>query len=719
MNQYIPTELQSHSDMLMTKPMGRLPPLVAYWNVIRRHRWLIAGVVALALALGLLLTILATPGYKATARVQIDRQGEQVTDVKEVNTVDSGEDQEFYQTQYALLRAHSLAERVARKLNLASNEQFFAMFGRDPGAASEGPVGAGERNAQLRRAADLLIDNLTIAPIRGSSLVDIQFESPDPILSAQVANTWVDEFIAATLDRRFNSTQDARRFLEERLSELRGRMEQSERDLVNYAADRGIVTLSQSEDANGLTQPARTLTSLDLEALNQALTEATQERISAESALRAQQPGRQTSPTLAGLRQSRAEAAAQLAQLSTRFESGYPEVQAVRSRLESIDRAIADENSRVRSESQQAFNAARAREATLSGRVNALKGSLVSEKAASIQYNIYQREVDTNRQLYDSLLQRYKEIGVAGVASNNVSVVDRALVPRVASSPDLLLNLILALIFGLMLALLLVVALEQIDQKLKDPADVSNRLGLPLLGVIPKVAEDLMAEAIADPKSDITEAYLSLQTNLSFLTDHGVPRSLLFTSTRPNEGKSNSTVALARSLARTGKRVLLVDADLRNSSSHRLLGVENQRGLSNYLAGDEFNEELLTKTNIPNLSLLSAGPKPPNAGELLMSPRLSRLVQQANESFDVVLIDAPPVLGIADVPLVTKAAEGIVYTIELNGARLPQIQQSLERIYAARAKVFGALVTKVNATGSGYGYGYGYGYGRESDLVSA
>lgn len=696
-----------------------VPTLVAYWSIVRRRRALIAAVVAIALALGLVLTLLATPYFRATARVQIDREAERVTDVQEVSKIDAGDDQEFYQTQYALLQARSLAERVARKLNLASDEQFFGMFGRDPGAKQGGPVGSDQRSERLRRAADILLEHVNIAPIRGSSLVDIQVESPDPELSAKVANAWIDEFIASTLDRRFASTQDARDFLEKRLAELRQRMEQSERDLVNYASNQGIVTLSQGSDGEGLSQPDRTITSIDLEALNRALTEATEARIEAETILRAQQPGRQTSPTLAGLRQSRAEAAAQLAQLSARFESGYPEVQAIQSRLEALDRAIADESSRVGSEGRQAFQAAAAREATLRSRVEALKGSLIGEQAASIQYNIYQREVDTNRELYDGLLQRYKEIGVAGVASNNVSIVDRALVPTSSSRPNMLLNLLVALIFGLLLALLIVIALEQIDQKVKDPADVSARLGLPLLGVIPRVKDENIAEAIADPKSDITEAFLSLQTNLSFLTDHGVPRSILFTSTRPNEGKSNSAVALARSLARTGKRVLLVDADMRNSSSHKLLGVQNLQGLSNYLTGEDLRDSLLTETGIPNFQLLAAGPKPPNAGELLLSPRLAQLVEQASKRFDVVLIDAPPVLGIADVPLVARAAEGIVYTVEMDGARLRQIQQSIERIRAARANLFGALVTKYDASGaaSGYGYGYGYGYGRDSETV--
>jgi uncharacterized protein involved in exopolysaccharide biosynthesis len=409
MNQYAYADLTEASESATFTESNGVPALVSYWHAVLRRRWTILAIVVAAAALGMVLSLLATPYYKATARIQIDRQGEQVTNVQEVSKVDSGEDQEFYQTQYALLQARSLAERVARRLNLASNAHFFEMFGRDPGAAASGnTVAAGDRAAQLRRASDLLVEHLTIAPIRGSSLVDIQFESPDPDMSAQIANTYVEEFIASTLGRRFDSTQDARKFLETRLADLREKMETSERELVNYAASQGIVTLSQNQDAGGLSQPDKTLTSIDLEALNQALTNATEARIAAESTLRAQRPSRLSNPTLATLRQSRADAAAQLAQLSARFESGYPEVQAAQSRLQTLDRAIAEETSRAGTEAQQAYDAARSREAALQSRVNALKTSLTGEKAASIQYNIYQREVDTNRHHYDALLQRYK-----------------------------------------------------------------------------------------------------------------------------------------------------------------------------------------------------------------------------------------------------------------------------------------------------------------------
>lgn len=698
--------------------IAAMPALVSYWAAIKRRKLLILSIVGTFILAGLILTLLSTPYYRAVSRIEIARQAEQVTEVKAVDAIDTGKDLEFYQTQYALLKARSLAERVARSLNLATQEEFFELFGVDPAVQGSKLPSPEQRQERLRAATRILLDHVNVAPIRGSSLVDIEFLSPDRELSARIANAWVDQFIASTLERRFASTREARDFLQKRLAELRGRMETSERDLVNYATDKGIITLVQGIDANGKTTPDRTITSADLEALNASLASAINARIQAESAMRtgAGSAARANNPALPGLRQQRAEVAGQLAQLTTKFEPAYPEVQALQSRVATLDRAIASEEGRLSGSLSNDYREALARENALQVRVNSLKQSLLGEQSNSIQYNIFQRDVDTNRQLYDGLLQRFKEIGVAGVASNNVAVVDRAEVPRTAASPNLQLNLLLAALAGMLFAVLAVIALEQIDQKLKEPSDVTQRLGLPLLGVIPAVEEEEFLIGVSDPKSDIAEAYLSVQTNLTFITDHGVPRSILFTSTQPNEGKSSSVYALGQTLARTGKTVLIIDADMRNSSIHQLADLPNRAGLSNYLAGEEFGEKLLTPSGAARLTIMTAGPKPPNAGELLISPRMGDLVKLATARYDVVLIDAPPVLGIADVPLIAKTAEGIVFTVESDGARLRQIQHSLARLRSAQAHVFGAIVTKNAASRFGYGYGYGYGRTEEQEV---
>ena len=223
-----------------------------------------------------------------------------------------------------------------------------------------------------------------------------------------------------------------------------------------------------------------------------------------------------------------------------------------------------------------------------------MKGGILDLRRRSIQYNIFQREVDTNRQLYDGLLQRYKEIGVAGgVGVNNVSVVDVADVPERPSSPRIYLNLMLSLVFGLVLGSLAALALEQIDEAVADPEEIERNLGLPLLGAVPKSLDTDPIASLADRKSDLVEAYLAVQTNLQFSTEHGVPQSLAVTSTRPAEGKSTTALALATMLSRAGKRVILIDGDMRSPSVHHFAGVPNSKGLSNYLSGSDDIKSLI------------------------------------------------------------------------------------------------------------------------------
>ncbi len=693
------------------------PILVRYWEIFFRRRWLVVAIVGTAIALGVIFTLLQTPAYTAEARIEISRSQDNVTDVEAVTPQETDQDLEFYQTQYALLEARSLAQRVVRRLNLTQNDDFFDTFGHEleEGLMMDDGPGATFSRDQVeernREAVDLFLNHVGISPIRGSSLVDLRFTSPDPVLSRNVTNAWAEEYMQSNLDRRFASSIEARDFLSEQLLTLRERLEESERELVNYAANSGIVTLSQSESADGRTRTSRTLTIADIEALNTELASATADRIRAESRLRSSaDTASVANATLGALRQNRAEVAANLSSVEARFGPEYPPLQALQAQLAELERSIADEQGRIQGGTRSDFTQALNRERELRNRINMLRGNLVGEQQASIQYNIYQREVDTNRQLYDGLLQRFKEIGVAGVGTNNVSIVDLAEEPRFPSSPNLLINLIAALIGGVGLAAGVVLGLEQIDRSLRDPTAV-RELGLTLLGVIPKIDNNEVIDAVHDRKSAISEAYVAAQTNLSMLTDQGLPGSFILTSTRPGEGKSSSAMALAMSLARVGHKTVLVDADVRSPSVNVYLDIASGAGLTNYLTGSSDLDDLLLDVEQTNLSVITAGPPPPNAAELLASRKFGELVQELKQRFDVVVIDAPPMLGLADVPLISSAVDGLIYTIEYNGVQLRGIKASIDRLRTVNANVFGALVTKYEQPGrGGYGYGYGYGY---------
>ncbi len=701
---------------------------------VLRFKWLILAILAASLIIGGVLTLLATPQYTATTRLEINREQANITNVEAIESTENVRNQEFYETQYALLKSRTLAERVSKQLDLTNNAEFLGMVG---GAASGANIGADMTQAdraQINKSViNYLGEQVRIAPVMGSSLVDINFTSPNPGLSAQIANAWARQYMQSNQDRRFSSTADARAFLEGRLAELREKLEKSEADLVNYANANGIVPLEKKESADGKTATSRTLTQTNLEALNAELARATADRIQAESASRYayRSPGvRSNNTSLISLRQKRAEVAAEYAAMMSRFEPGYPPAQALASELAALDRSIGVEESNLRANENAvlsanandadrtangAYQQAVARENELKQRVAQLEAGLSTEQQATIQYNIYQREVDTNRELYNGLLQRYKEIGVAGVGANNIAVVDPAEVPRNPSSPVLLLNLALAGLVGLGLAGLVVFVLMQIDQTVKSSEDVKRELGLPMIGVVPAVERATLLKNLEDPKSEISEAYLSINTALSFLTNHGIPKTMMLTSSRAAEGKSASAHALSLILARRGLKVALIDADMRSPSVSEQWAMANDVGLSNALSGQEDWRNLMKATPMETLDLMLTGPEPPNAAELLAGPRLESLVAQMGEVYDHIIIDSPPVLGLADAPLISTVVEGVLYAVEANGVKVNGIRSCLERLRMVKATVFGVILTKVDTnSGSGYGYGYGYGYGKGS-----
>ena len=706
---------------------GLAPPiLLQYWQVVLRWKWLIAAITASALIFGFVATLLATPQYTATSRIEISRAQKNVTNVEGLESADAGRDLEFYQTQYALLQARSLAGRVARQLRLGTSDVFFKAHGIEMGdeglfATKSGKqFSAAEKLKREKNAIDVLAKNISISPVRGSALVDISYTSASPSLSAQISNAWTEQFIVQSMDRRFASTADARKFLEGRLADLRARVETSEREVVNYASQKGIVALGTSKSADGKTEVERTLVSSDLEALNGALAEATASRISAESRASGRNGGANSDAlgniAISQLRQKRAEAASEYAKLLVQFEPGYPAARALSEQLRVLDASIVREESRVLNSRSSEYSEAVQRERDLRQQVETLKQRMDRQQRDSINYNIYQREADTNRQLYDGLLQRYKEIGVAGIGTNNIAIVDQAKVPEQPSSPNLPLNMAIALLVGLGLSAVATFALDQIDEGIRDPGQVNRLLRSPLLGSVPDVEQNKALVLLSDAKSMISEAYLSIRSNLAFSTDHGVPSAFMVTSTRPAEGKSTTSLALATVLGRTGKKVLLVDADMRSPSIHQFLDLDNKSGLSNFLAGDNEWQNMVLSTEQKGLHLLPAGPMPPSASELLSSDRMLMLVRQLSEHFDHIVIDSPPILGLADAPLLSRAVEGCIFVVEAEGVAVRGLNSSLGRLHSVHAHVFGVILTKLKDRQAGYGYGYGYGYGQDTSL---
>lgn len=720
------TAMQAFQPDAPTKdvPADRIPTLTRYLRILLRWRWVMLGIVAAIMILGLVITLLMTPYYRSTVRVEIARESNRVVNIQGVAPESSPVDLEFFQTQYGLLKSRSLAEKVVRQLNLADNREFFSKFGQERAFDRAGQERSGNSlgPTRLRKAADILLEQVDVSPIRGSSLVDVSFASPDRALSQQVANAWAENFIRTNLQRRFDASSYARRFLEERLEQLRQKLEESERMLVAYAGKERIINLPGQGGATGTASAERSLVADDLASLNLELAKATADRVRAESQISRSRNGGATDQGLenlaiSGLRQKRAEVAGEYSRMLAQFKADYPPALSLASQIRELDRSIAREESRVGQTLVANYETSVARETNLRNRVARLEGGLLDLKRRSIQYNIYQREVDTNRQLYDGLLQRYKEIGVAaGIGTNNIAIVDRAEVPERPSSPRLGLNLAVALLAGLAFAGAVAFGLEHMDESITNPADVAEELDLPLLGTIPKLGagEDPM-QALGDRKSALVDAYLAVQTYLELSTEHGVPTSLSVASSRSAEGKSTTAYAIALLLARGRRRVLLIDGDMRSPSVHVLVGLRNVAGLSNYLAGSDDYSANIHPTSNDGLFAMSAGPTPPNAAELLGGERLQTLLKLLAKDFDHVIIDSPPVMGLADALLIASRVEGTVFAVESHGIRAGLVRVAIDRLRNAHARLLGVVLTKFEASRAhfGYGYDYGYGYGRD------
>lgn len=707
--------------------------LTHYLQMLLRRRLVVFAAILLGLGGAIVVTMSTTRLYRATAQLEIDRQAAKVVaNGNDLEPSTQAQNLEFYQTQYGLLKSRQLADMVVRELGLADNATLLSGYGNSPlGIKRKVPGLTGTRAQRGLRAAGIVMAHLSVSPVRQSSLVNISFDSPDPSLSARIVNAVGDAFIASNLQRRYDSSAYARKFLETRLAQLRQKLEESERSLVDYAGREQIINLDAPTSPGGpdaaRSAPGQSIVASDLSATNSALTQARNDRIAAEARYnRARASGGidtaegATDATITTLRSSRAQLQAEYQKLVPQFKPDFPSMVALHQQIAEVDRQLNRESAAVVDRLHSEYEIALGREHELTAKLTGLKGDVLDLRRRSIQYNIFQRDVDTNRTLYDGLLQRYKEIGVAGgVGTNNASIIDRALVPTSPFTPKTMSNLLLGLLFGLLVGGGLAFLLEQLDESIIAPHDLELKLGVPLLGSVPISVDGVpVLTALQDRKSDVAEAYLSIQTALRFSTPEGAPRALLVTSARAAEGKSTTALAIASNFASLGRRTLLIDADMRRPSQHKIFATANVQGLSNALAGHSNLDELIQSTDRTNLSLMTAGPLPPNPSELLATPRLVELVNELLQRFDNVVIDSPPVMGLADAPLISSYVRSTVFVIVAKDTRAKAARIALRRLSDVHAHILGAVLTKFDARRVGYDYGYNYyGYGQQETTL--
>jgi succinoglycan biosynthesis transport protein ExoP len=536
-------------------------------------------------------------------------------------------------------------------------------------------------------------------------------------------------YIAKGLRLRTEATEDARRFMEAKLVELKERLEASEVALNAYRRDRGIVSLDEKEN----------IVVERLSDLNRRLSEAEGRRIGLEAEFKLAQsrdydslPGVANNPLLQAIKGQLAEVERRYVELSAQFKPTYPAVEQAQAEVRDMRERLKKEIQRVVSSIESAYMAAADTETEFARKMEEQKAETLRLKDAAVQYAILQRETESNRQLYDSVQQRMKEIGVAAaVQASNVSVVDPATSPRFPSEPQKTRAVLLALLIGVVGGVGFVLARSHLDNSLNGAEDVERSLHVPSLGLIPSFAAlgqstdekvekrnfplarmdaDIALVASRDSFSVVTEAYRSLRTSLLFSHADAEPRTLLFTSALAGEGKTTTSLNTAIVFARLGARVLIIDADLRRASAHRHLGLANLHGLSQVLAGRLDLETTIQKTSVEGVWFLGAGQLPANPTELLASRGMAEVITKAGAEFDFVIIDSPPVMAVNDAVVLSRMVDGVVMVVEAHETPLKIVQRARQRLGQARARILGVLLNRVDAKSDHYSTYYGGNY---------
>jgi polysaccharide biosynthesis transport protein len=722
-------------------------------GVVLKHKWTLLLVVLVATTIAGINTFLLRPTYRATTVLQIERAAARVVDFRGNVDADQASVDEYLglKTQYELLRSRSLAERVIDELQLDRSKPAAPALGAgatspgakaapvpaEVGSAAVGPgyldrIISGYRKLSTPASTDpeilgreavvgAFLGALAVDPIQNSRLVRLSVDNSDPALAAKIANATAQTFVSLGQERRIESSSYAKTFLEDQIKQMKTRLEESERKLNQYTQNKQILALD--DKTNVVNQ-----TYTDYAG---ALGKAEQERIRLETLYNEVKRNPESAPQsveskiVATYKEQKAKLELEYQQNLRIFKPDFPKMQQIKAQIVGVDAQIKNELGNLANVVKAQFDAAAAQEAQLREKLGNTRKQVLVTQDNSIDLNLLKREVDTNRQLYDSLLERLKQVNISSnLTTNNLSIVDTAAVPLYPYKPNLQSNLLAGLGIGLFLGLCLVFLLEYLDDSIRFPDMVERVLGVPLMGVIPvgdKKRSDLGSIAFdvhTDPRSTMAEAYRSVRTSLQFSTSHGAPTRLLVTSTTRDEGKSTTALALAINFAQMGHHVLLVDGDMRNPSVHKMLGIPNELGLSNLLSDHARGHTLIQPTVVPNLSVLTAGPSPPNPVDLLMGPKLMALLAKASAvGISHVIVDGPPILGIADSIVLGNQIQDMLFVVRAGATRKANIRDALRRLRLSGLVPRGAVLTFAPARAL-QGYGAYYGYGADPQTLS-
>ena len=716
-----------------------------YWQIVRKHQRIILICFLASIAVTALIVFSLTPVYTAKATLLIERKDPQVVNIKQVlsEPVDADE-HSYYESQYEMLKSRRLAAEVIKGQRLDKNPDFIgnaaatnfiAALWTKPLAwlnnlsAPNVPKIATDVHGVQSQLIDAYEGMLEIEPLKRSRLVRIAISSDNPVLAAQVANAHAGAFVRQGLNLRSEANEEARKFLESKLAELKARVQKSEAGLNRFRRDNGIISLDDKEN----------IVVDRLADLNKRLTDAEAERIGLEAQARLIKkrqydslPAVIANPLIQTLKSQVVQLEAEHAKLAAQFLPGYPRLAQVTAQLEESRSKLAQHIKSVVEGINSAYLAASGKERELRTQMDKQKSDAFALKDAAVNYAILAREADTNKQLYDSVLARFKEINIAGeIPASNVSILDRAEVPTRPSKPQKRSNLMLGALLGLMAGLGLALLLERLDDTLRTPDDVERYLRLPNLVLVPDVfslplsgnrqsvgrkkigfnAKLCLPKLQSPPSNDlslVSEAYRKLRTAISQSLPQKPPKIILFTSGTAGEGKTVTAANTAIMFAMLGNRSLLIDADLHRPTCHRVLRMQNSRGLVDYLVGRQVLERAIRSTSIANLFLLSGGSIASNPTELIGSKKMQDTLALLKDHYDFIFIDCPPVLPVSDAVVLSALADAMILVVR--GQKTPKylVKEAIAQLGTTQSKILGVVLNRVDITKAEYKYHYHY-----------
>jgi capsular exopolysaccharide synthesis family protein len=740
------------------------PDLLAYWRTIRKRRWTILTVLVIVFAVALIGTLKQKPIYRGRALLEIQKENPDVASLKELFELESVSDT-YLETQFRVLASESLAYRVIEQLQLEKLEEFdppkpWWSFGGDRKAATQPAVAglAPESDPDVRQQVLLHFqDALSIDPVKRSRLVAVSFESTDADRAARIVNTLAANYIEQSLEARWKATQKATEWLSQQLLGLKARLEKSEDELQKYARENGLIFLESEKGKSENIFDER------LRQLQEELTRAQAARFEKESLYRLVQtgdfvslPGIAENKLIQDLTVRLADLRREQALLSTTFNPEYPKVKQLQNQIDEVDGIIARERQHAAERITNDYIAAQKRESFVRTAFEQQEKQANQIAGRSVQYNILKRETDTNKQLYEGLLQRMKEAGVsAGLKASNVRIVDPAEPPRKPVKPRIVLNLSLALFFGLALGIGAAFLQEHLDNTLKTSEDVKRFVHLPTLAVIPSV-ESLNGRAVGAygfrermkllsngnghgeksgrmptqwyridtaemEHSVLSEAFRGLRTSVLLSSVERPPRTLIVSSAQPTEGKTTVSTNLAISLSQLRHKVLIIDGDMRRPALHHVFNLPEEPGLVNYLTGERGWRDVVQPTGIPGLSALVTGQIPFNPAELLSLERMRSLILEAAAEYNFVLLDSPPLVNVADSRILSTMVEGVILVVRAGATPRDLVQRAQAYTSSVGSPIFGVVLNNldVREDASEYKYYRADYYGPRRDSTGA